>query len=63
MGRNFWMRWKKPSKLAPSMTMLGGLWKIIAGHTVVSGFGPYVSSRREDLGWDFKWCGALREIG
>jgi hypothetical protein len=33
MGRDFWTPLRKPSKLAPSMTMLGGLWKTIAEHT------------------------------
>jgi hypothetical protein len=33
MGRDFWTPLRKPSKLAPFMTMLGGLWKTIAEHT------------------------------
>jgi hypothetical protein len=35
---------RKPNKLAPSMTRLGGRWKNIARHTAVSSFCPYASA-------------------
>jgi hypothetical protein len=53
MGRDFWTPLRKPSKLAPFMTMLGGLWKTIAEHTAAkAGAVSYVPSQPEELGWD-----------